>query len=157
MWRRLDLHRLLKMVPQDRRLELDVELLCRCMVVNRLVWPVSKLATTRWVGRDVVFPGLDEGLHVQNFYRAMDHLLPHSMGGGNDTANLVTCCHKCNSSRGNRDWREFAATVAAYLNHGIMADAIISHIEMTTTRPVNVAEAKAIIARRGGFTAALHG
>jgi hypothetical protein len=30
-----------------------------------------------WVGRDVVFPGLDEGLDVQNFYRAMDHLLPH--------------------------------------------------------------------------------
>jgi transposase len=77
MWRRLELHRVLKMAPQDRRLELDVELLCRCMVVNRLVWPVSKLATTRWVGRDIVFPGLDEGLHVQNFYRAMDHLLPH--------------------------------------------------------------------------------
>lgn len=77
MWRQLGLDRALKLAPQDRRLELDVELLCRCMVVNRLIWPVSKLATTRWVGRDVEFPGLDEGLDVQNFYRAMDHLLPH--------------------------------------------------------------------------------
>lgn len=77
MWRQLGLDRLLAMLPQDARLELDVELLCRCMVTNRLVWPVSKLATTRWVGRDVEFHGLDEGLDVQNFYRAMDRLLPH--------------------------------------------------------------------------------
>jgi transposase len=77
MWRQLGLDRVLAMAPQDRRLELDVELLCRCMVTNRLVWPISKLATTRWVGRDVEFSGLDEGLDVQNFYRAMDHLLPH--------------------------------------------------------------------------------
>lgn len=77
MWRQLGLDRLLAMAPQDRRLELDVELLCRCMVANRLIWPISKLAITRWVGRDVEFSGLDEGLDVQNFYRAMDHLLPH--------------------------------------------------------------------------------
>lgn len=77
MWRQLGLDRLLAMLPQDGRLELDVELLCRCMVTNRLIWPVSKLATTRWVGRDVEFPGLGEGLDVQNFYRAMDRLVPH--------------------------------------------------------------------------------
>lgn len=77
MWRQLRLDHVLELAPQDRRLELEVELLCRCMVVNRLIWPVSKLATTRWVGRDVEFPGLEEGLDVQNFYRAMDHLLPH--------------------------------------------------------------------------------
>mgnify|MGYP001575931075 CR=1 FL=1 len=87
----------------------------------------------------------------------LDHLTPHSHGGTNDATNIVTCCHKCNSARGNRDWRQFAATVAAYLNHGITAEAIISHIETTVQRPLDVPAAKAIIAQRGGFTQALQG
>lgn len=77
MWRELQLDRVIRTAPQDRKLSLDVELLCRCMVVNRVIWPASKLATTRWVGRDIEIPGLGEGLDVQNLYRAMDHLLPH--------------------------------------------------------------------------------
>lgn len=85
----------------------------------------------------------------------LDHLVAHSHGGSNDVTNLVTACRKCNSSRGNRDWREFAASVAGYLNHGITADQIISHIETTVQRPVDVAAAKTIIAQRGGFTQAL--
>lgn len=87
----------------------------------------------------------------------LDHLLPHSHGGSNKNANLVTACLTCNSSRGNRDWREFAAKVADYLNHGVQAADIISHIETTIQRPVDVKQAKEIIARRGGFTAAMHG
>ena len=87
----------------------------------------------------------------------LDHLTPHSHGGGNEATNLVTACIKCNSARGNRDYRAFAATVAAYLNHGIIADAIINHIETTVQRPLDVPAAKAIIALRGGFTAALRG
>lgn len=58
---------------------------------------------------------------------------------------------------GPRDWREFASTVAAYLNHGIVAQAIIDHIETTVQRPVDVQQAKEIIRKRGGFTAALQG
>ena len=76
LWRELHLDRVIKTAPQDRRLALDIELLSRCMVVNRLIWPASKLATTRWLGRDIEIPGLSEGLDVQNLYRAMDHLLP---------------------------------------------------------------------------------
>lgn len=30
-----------------------------------------------------------------------DHLIPGSLGGTNDDWNLVTCCHVCNSLRGN--------------------------------------------------------
>ncbi len=87
----------------------------------------------------------------------LDHLVAHSHGGDNKSENLVTACLKCNSARGNRDWREFAAKVADYLNHGITAQDIISHIETTIQRPVDVQQAKEIIARRGGFTAALQG
>ena len=87
----------------------------------------------------------------------LDHLVAHSHGGTNDATNVVTCCHKCNSSRGNRDWREFAEKVAAYLNHGVVAEQIIAHIETTVQRPLDLAMAKELIARRGGFTAALKG
>ncbi len=87
----------------------------------------------------------------------LDHLLPHSMGGSNAETNLVTCCHRCNSSRGNRAVAEFAAGVAAYLNHGITAEDILGHIATTTQRPLDVPAAKALIERRGGFSQALRG
>ena len=85
----------------------------------------------------------------------LDHLIAHSHGGDNSNGNLVTACIKCNSARGNRDWKEFAGKVAEYLNHGITAEDIIGHIETTRQRAIDVKQAKEIIARRGGFTAAL--
>jgi 5-methylcytosine-specific restriction endonuclease McrA len=86
----------------------------------------------------------------------LDHLHPHSKGGSNEAANLVTCCMRCNSSRGNRDYRQFAEAVAAYLNHNVTAQDIIAHIETTVCRPFDVAAAKQLIAQRGSFTQALH-
>jgi hypothetical protein len=85
----------------------------------------------------------------------LDHLTPHSAGGTNDATNLVTACHRCNSSRGNRPVETFAAAVATYLNHDVRAEAILAHIEQTRTRSLDVAAAKALIARRGGFVQAL--
>lgn len=85
----------------------------------------------------------------------LDHLTPYSKGGTNSATNLVTCCSRCNSSRGNRAWRKFAGSVAGYLNHGIQAEQIIEHISRTRKRVIDVAAAKELIARRGGFTAAL--
>ena len=86
----------------------------------------------------------------------LDHLMPHSAGGTNEPANLATCCHRCNSSRGNRSWMKFAATVAAYLNHGVQASSIIAHIRSTARRPIDVTQAKELITRRGSFSAALN-
>jgi len=85
----------------------------------------------------------------------LDHLTPHSLGGSNHEGNLVTACLKCNSSRGARDYKKFAKATATYLNHGITASQILTHIRQTVTRPLDVAAAKEIIGRRGGFTAAL--
>ena len=96
--------------------------------------------------------GIEDGAKL-----TLDHLTPHSQGGKNSADNLVTACHRCNSSRGNRDWREFSSAVAGYLNRGVQAADIISHIDETVKRPVDVAAAKQLIARRGGFTQALRG
>lgn len=37
----------------------------------------------------------------------LDHLVPRSLGGGNESANLVTACHSCNSSRHRMTLRQF--------------------------------------------------
>jgi hypothetical protein len=85
----------------------------------------------------------------------LDHLTPHSHGGSNHQKNLVTCCHRCNSSRGNRDYKEFAEAAAEYIDRGVTADEILAHIEQTRMRKLDVAAAKELIAHRGGFTQAL--
>jgi HNH endonuclease len=85
----------------------------------------------------------------------LDHLTPHSRGGSNDQTNLVTCCHRCNSSRGNRSVKSFAGACAGYLDHGIAPSDILSHIRQTVRRPLDIAAAAEMISRRGGFTAAL--
>lgn len=95
--------------------------------------------------------GIEDGAKL-----TLDHLTPHSHGGTNDATNIVSSCHKCNSARGNRDYKEFAEKVAAYLNHDITSAQIIAHIETTRQRPYDTKQAKEIIARRGGFTAAMY-
>jgi hypothetical protein len=39
---------------------------------------------------------------------SLDHLIARSQGGDNSARNLVTACLSCNSSRRDRDWRDFA-------------------------------------------------
>ena len=84
----------------------------------------------------------------------LDHLTPHSRGGSNEARNLVTCCHRCNSSRGARPWKRFAASVASYLNHGVTEEAIVAHVQTTRARGLDVKAAHELMARRGGFVAA---
>lgn len=86
----------------------------------------------------------------------LDHLTPHSKGGSNHESNLVTACHRCNSSRGNRSVKTFAKAVAAYLK-GTAPETILAHIKITRRRKLDVGAAKALIARRGSFTAACRG
>lgn len=90
----------------------------------------------------------------QDVKLTLDHLTPYSHGGSNDVKNLVTCCHKCNSSRGNRSVKAFATVCAAYVNHGVKPEAILAHIRTTAKRTLDLAAAKDMIARRGGFVAA---
>ena len=85
----------------------------------------------------------------------LDHLRPYSLGGGNKENNLVTCCLRCNSVRGNRPWRKFVEHVAAYLDCDVDAAEIRRHIINTRNRKLDRDAAKEMIERRGGFVAAL--
>jgi 5-methylcytosine-specific restriction endonuclease McrA len=78
---------------------------------------------------------------------SLDHLVPYSKGGSNDAANLVTACGMCNSSRGNRDWKQFATAAANYRN--VNADALIEDIEEKSSRSLDVKLAEKIIEARG--------
>jgi len=79
----------------------------------------------------------------------LDHLKPHSKGGSNDETNLVTCCGKCNSSRGNRSVRGFCRAVAEYTESD--AAAIERHVRRQARRDLRQyrIEAKEMISRRG--------
>jgi len=87
----------------------------------------------------------------------LDHLVPHSGGGANHEANLVTACKRCNDSRGSRALRVFAAAVAAYLNRGVLPQRVLEHVRACARRPLTEFrdEAKRLIARRGSCFAVL--
>ena len=87
----------------------------------------------------------------------LDHVVPHSVGGTNHEANLVTACTRCNCSRGNRTVTAFARAVADYLDHGMSADAIVAHVAKVRRRKLDSyrSEARALIARRGSFADAM--
>ena len=85
----------------------------------------------------------------------LDHLKPHSKGGSNAATNLVTCCGRCNSARGNRPVAVFARAIAEYLNHGLTGDDIVRHINACRRRVLPMNQAKSLIARRGSAAAVL--
>ena len=82
---------------------------------------------------------------------SLDHLTPRSKGGSNEATNLVTCCTKCNSSRGNRPVKTFVDSVAAYLNHGCDAKDIMGRIRRIRRRNLTqyIKQAKAMRADAG--------
>jgi len=74
----------------------------------------------------------------------LDHIRPYSQGGDNGVKNLVTCCHRCNSSRGART-----------LDHGVTAEAILAHVAACRRRTLPRDEARQLLARRGTVHAAI--
>jgi hypothetical protein len=86
---------------------------------------------------------------------SLDHITPKSQGGSNASGNLVTACRTCNSARNDRSIEEFTASIAAYLNHGLKAEDIVASITRLAGSPVDITEARNIIARRGSWAAVL--
>ena len=86
---------------------------------------------------------------------SLDHVKPHSKGCTNKSANLVTSCRTCNSSRGNRSLRSWTVAVANYLNRGIKAEDIERHVRNCQARKTDVKAAATLITKRGSYTAAL--
>jgi transposase len=76
LWRRLGIGEALGRVARRRRVTALVERLLFCLVANRALDPMSKLAALEWARQDVALPGVGHlGGDPQVFYRAMDFLL----------------------------------------------------------------------------------
>ncbi|GIV52869.1 MAG: hypothetical protein KatS3mg038_3390 [Candidatus Kapaibacterium sp.] len=93
--------------------------------------------------------GVEHGVRL-----SLDHVVPHIHGGRNDAANLVTCCTECNSRRQDTHIRTWLRRVAA--ERCIAVEALSAYIRKQLRQPINVNEAKEMIKRRGGLTAALY-
>lgn len=96
--------------------------------------------------------GVEDGAQL-----TLDHIRPYSKGGKNTAKNLVTCCHTCNSARGDRPWREWLEAVAQYLDHGLTFEALNDHIRACLARELDRKAAQELIDRRGSWSAALRG
>lgn len=114
--------------------------------------PSTRLAVYLRDGLACVYCGdtIEEGTKF-----TLDHITPVSKGGTNKPKNLVTCCHRCNSSRGNRSVVKFADAVASYLNHGIKGNDIIAHINRCRKKVLPRAQARNMLKLRGTVKAAL--
>ena len=88
--------------------------------------------------------GIEEGAKL-----TLDHLAPRINGGENKAENLITACHRCNSAKGKRPWKEFAKTVANY--KGSNVSLIIRHIRLEIKRKLPLEEAKKLIFQRNGL------
>lgn len=86
----------------------------------------------------------------------LDHVKPHSQGGTNKASNLVCACHRCNSVRQDRSAWSFAADAAQYVgvSQADIFDSILAHLAQDI-KPFRT-EAKAILARRPTWQAALN-
>jgi len=98
--------------------------------------------------------GVEDGAQL-----SLDHLKPVSKSGekpNNKPTNLVTCCSRCNSARGNRSVRSFCKAVATYLGNDNAA-AIERHVRACSKRVLKKhrADAKALIEQRGSAAKAL--
>ena len=76
LWRLLGVADAIAGVAGRRRVTPLVERLLFCLVANRALDPMSKLAALEWAQTDTWLPGIGElGADPQVFYRAMDFLL----------------------------------------------------------------------------------
>lgn len=96
---------------------------------------------------------LEEGADL-----TLDHVIPITRGGTNHETNLCTSCGRCNRSKNGRTLRAFAQAVAAYVNHGLTAQAVKDHVRRCTSRSLkpHIEEARRLVAERGSTAKALH-
>jgi 5-methylcytosine-specific restriction endonuclease McrA len=73
----------------------------------------------------------------------LDHLQSRKFKGTNEPHNLITCCQSCNSSRQTTPIQKWV------LRFGKKANKIMKTIEQKINTPIDVAETKKIMARRG--------
>ena len=115
---------------------------------------MTKVATTKWQGGKWIRPERRLAIHLRDDFTCaycgrhlkndrpgdvtLDHLVPRCYGGKNDSGNLVTACKRCNSSRQEKPWQDYATGGAIHR--------ILGLVQM----PVNLELAKALIAGTAG-------
>ena len=77
----------------------------------------------------------------------LDHVLACELGGGNEAANLVTCCLSCNSSKQALTTRQWFATLR---DRGVDTSGLSAKIRRHTSRKLATyrEQAKATLANR---------
>lgn len=74
-WDKLDLSRLIKRALEKTEVEIDVALLTKIMVINRLKEPKSKLGVQEWYEDNIFLEDIkDKKFPVHQFYRALEYL-----------------------------------------------------------------------------------
>lgn len=76
LWKKLNFKKLLEKRIANKQFKTPIAQAIFAMVANRCLAPLSKLAITEWVEKDVYIPDLPK-IDIQVLYRAMDFLLEH--------------------------------------------------------------------------------
>ncbi len=80
------------------------------------------------------------GIEDANIILTLDHV---QHNGGNEAANLVTACFDCNISK---SWRSLKTFLKEFPDSKV--EHILRRIERALAKPIDVAEAKKVIAAR---------
>ena len=97
---------------------------------SKWIQPAKRQAIYNRDGRRCVYCGAYED-HDQTAQLTLDHLHPCELGGGNEAKNLVTCCLRCNSSKGKLNLQDFLARLQ---DKGVDIIALRNKIRNTTRR-----------------------
>ncbi|MGC8758001.1 MAG: IS1634 family transposase [Caldisericaceae bacterium] len=71
VWKELHLDKLIKSLLKKKKFTLPVEKAIRAMVLDRIIFPLSKKGAYEWMEKELFFEGAKE-LSLHHFYRAMD-------------------------------------------------------------------------------------
>lgn len=85
----------------------------------------------------------------------IDHVIPRSCRGSNDTRNLISACLKCNANRADLSVSAFADVMADWFHGEISRVEIVAHVFRQAAKPLDLNGARDLIRRRGGYTPAM--
>jgi 5-methylcytosine-specific restriction endonuclease McrA len=89
---------------------------------------------------------IDDGAEL-----TLDHCTPRSKDGGNEVTNLLTVCHRCNSTRGDMPMAKFAALISKTLRgegYRLSKRSIMQHVSRCRKRQLDKRAARLIIKNR---------
>lgn len=96
------------------------------------------------------------GLTIEDGIRlTLDHAIPRSRGGSNESTNLFTACIGCNGQRKHYSIAVFARQMQTRFAGNVSAFDLIQHIQHTMKRQIDVAGAQIVMRRRGGYARAM--